>query len=302
MGRHKGYVPAGVIPATLLAFNEDFSIDEAETRRHLTQVAANARHLGDHRERPRLRGPCLHFRGAAAHPGAARRRRSATGCRSSTASMPTARSRRRGSPAWPRRKARRRSSSSRRTAWRRAGSCAPRWRSPISGRIADATDLPIILFQYPAATGLGYPFETLLRLIEEVPTIRAVKDWCADPMLHERHIRTLQGLPRPVTRADDAQRLADELARHGRERAPLRRRQRRRRPAGGAVRGRQGQGPRGGAGRQRPPLPAAAGLLRAAVPRHAQPHEGVPRAARPPASAPWCARRSSSCRRPRSRG
>ena len=39
MGRHKGYVPAGVIPATLLAFNEDFSIDEAETRRHLTQVA-----------------------------------------------------------------------------------------------------------------------------------------------------------------------------------------------------------------------------------------------------------------------
>jgi 4-hydroxy-tetrahydrodipicolinate synthase len=28
--------------------------------------------------------------------------------------------------------------------------------------------------------------------------VRAVKDWCADPMLHERHVRTLQGLPRPV--------------------------------------------------------------------------------------------------------
>ena len=42
MGRHKGYVPAGVIPATLLAFNEDFSIDEAETRRHLTRVAGTA--------------------------------------------------------------------------------------------------------------------------------------------------------------------------------------------------------------------------------------------------------------------
>jgi 4-hydroxy-tetrahydrodipicolinate synthase len=66
-------------------------------------------------------------------------------------------------------------------------------------RIADATDLPIILFQYPMASGLGYPFDTLMRLLEEVPTIRAIKDWCADPMLHERQIRTLQSLPRPVT-------------------------------------------------------------------------------------------------------
>jgi len=28
--------------------------------------------------------------------------------------------------------------------------------------------------------------------------VRAIKDWCNDPMLHERHIRVLQGLPRPV--------------------------------------------------------------------------------------------------------
>jgi 4-hydroxy-tetrahydrodipicolinate synthase len=66
-------------------------------------------------------------------------------------------------------------------------------------RIADATDLPIILFQYPATTGLGYPFETLMKLLDQVPTIRAVKDWCADPMLHEKQTRTLQSLPRPVT-------------------------------------------------------------------------------------------------------
>jgi 4-hydroxy-tetrahydrodipicolinate synthase len=66
-------------------------------------------------------------------------------------------------------------------------------------RIAGATDLPIILFQYPMATGLGYPFDTLMKLLEQVPTIRAIKDWCADPMLHEKHIRTLQSLPRPVT-------------------------------------------------------------------------------------------------------
>jgi 4-hydroxy-tetrahydrodipicolinate synthase len=65
--------------------------------------------------------------------------------------------------------------------------------------IADACDLPIILFQYPMASGLGYPLETLLRLVEEVPQIRAIKDWCNDAMLHERHIRTLEGLARPVT-------------------------------------------------------------------------------------------------------
>ena len=42
-------------------------------------------------------------------------------------------------------------------------------------RIADATDLPLIVFQYPLATGQGYPKDTLLKLCEEVPTIRAIK-------------------------------------------------------------------------------------------------------------------------------
>jgi 4-hydroxy-tetrahydrodipicolinate synthase len=31
-----------------------------------------------------------------------------------------------------------------------------------------------------------------------VPSIRAIKDWSNDPMLHERHIRTFQSLPHPV--------------------------------------------------------------------------------------------------------
>ena len=64
--------------------------------------------------------------------------------------------------------------------------------------IASATDLPLILFQYPADTGLGYPFETLLRIFDAVPSVVAIKDWCNDPMLHERHIRTFQSLPRRV--------------------------------------------------------------------------------------------------------
>ncbi len=61
-------------------------------------------------------------------------------------------------------------------------------------RIADASGLPIILFQYPLASRQGYPLPTLLRLLEAVPTIRAIKDWCNDVRLHERHIRTLHAL------------------------------------------------------------------------------------------------------------
>ena len=64
--------------------------------------------------------------------------------------------------------------------------------------IADASNLPLICFQYPMSTGLGYPFDTLLRMFDAVPTIRAIKDWSNDAMLHEKHIRTFQNLPRPV--------------------------------------------------------------------------------------------------------
>jgi 4-hydroxy-tetrahydrodipicolinate synthase len=64
--------------------------------------------------------------------------------------------------------------------------------------IADATDLPLIVFQYPLATGQGYPKETLLRMCEEVPSIRAIKDWIGNVPHHEWHIRTLQSLPWPV--------------------------------------------------------------------------------------------------------
>jgi 4-hydroxy-tetrahydrodipicolinate synthase len=66
-------------------------------------------------------------------------------------------------------------------------------------RIADATSLPLIAFQYPVAGGYGYPLATLLRILDEVPSVRAIKDWCASPQLHERHIRLLQSRPRPVS-------------------------------------------------------------------------------------------------------
>jgi 4-hydroxy-tetrahydrodipicolinate synthase len=65
-------------------------------------------------------------------------------------------------------------------------------------RIAEATDLPLIAFQYPLATGQGYRKDTLLSLVEEVPTVRAIKDWIGNVPHHEWHVRTLQSLPRPV--------------------------------------------------------------------------------------------------------
>ena len=64
--------------------------------------------------------------------------------------------------------------------------------------IAEATDLPLILFQYPQATGLGYPFATMEAIFDAVPSVVAIKDWCNDPMLHERHIRIFQSRQHPV--------------------------------------------------------------------------------------------------------
>ena len=39
MSRHKNYVPKGVIPAVLLPFENDLSIDEVSFRKHLRDVA-----------------------------------------------------------------------------------------------------------------------------------------------------------------------------------------------------------------------------------------------------------------------
>jgi 4-hydroxy-tetrahydrodipicolinate synthase len=64
--------------------------------------------------------------------------------------------------------------------------------------VAEASPLPIVLFQYPLGRGEGYRLDLLSRLCDEVPAIVAIKDWCADPQLHEHHIRMLQGRARPV--------------------------------------------------------------------------------------------------------
>jgi 4-hydroxy-tetrahydrodipicolinate synthase len=64
--------------------------------------------------------------------------------------------------------------------------------------IMQASDLPIIAFQYPFASRLSYPLETLLELCQLYPQIRAIKDQYGDGKVHERHIRELAALDKPV--------------------------------------------------------------------------------------------------------
>src|SRR6476646_3263087 len=195
MPRHASYVPHGVIPAVLLPFDNDFAIDEVSFRKHLRDVASveglSAITINAHStevasctfdEQRRVleiaqdevggRLPLINGIWADGSIEAARLARMATqGGASALLVFPPAPFTLGQSPAM-----------------------AP----AHCRRIADATDLPLIVFQYPLSTGQGYPKETLLKLCEEIPSIRAIKDWIANVPHHEWHIRTLQSLSRPV--------------------------------------------------------------------------------------------------------
>ncbi len=198
MGKDKNFEPKGVIPATLLGVNDDFSINQAETRRHLAHVAAvpgitgitvNAHaseaHACSFDEQKRIldltmeeigdRIPIVNGVYAdGSHQAAALARMAEDGGASCLLVFPP-------------------------NSMAMGGQLRPEMALAHFKTIADATQLPMIVFQYPAGGGLGYPLDTLLQLFEAVPTIRAIKDWCNDPMLHEKHIRTLQNLATPVT-------------------------------------------------------------------------------------------------------
>src|SRR6516164_8373817 len=195
MSRHPNYLPHGVIPAVLLPFNDDLSIDEKSFRSHLRDVAAtdglSAITINAHStevascsfdEQRRVldiaqdeigeRLPLVNGVWADGSLEAARIARMAkAGGASALLVFPPA-------PF--------------------TLGQSPEMALAHFKRIADATDLPIIVFQYPLATGQGYPRDTLLRLCEEVPSIRAIKDWAGNVAQHEWHVRTLQSLPRPV--------------------------------------------------------------------------------------------------------
>jgi 4-hydroxy-tetrahydrodipicolinate synthase len=195
MARHADYVPHGVIPAVLLPFAEDLSIDEKSFRKHLRDVAAtpglcgltvNAhstevascsleeqrRVLAIARDEIGARLPIVNGVWADGSLEAARIARMAEeGGASALLVFPPA-------PF---------------TLGQSLAMAIEHFR-----RIADASSLPIIVFQYPLATAQGYPRDTLLKMVEEVPTIRAIKDWCGNVAQHEMHIRELQSRRRPV--------------------------------------------------------------------------------------------------------
>ncbi len=196
MPRHHNYLPHGVIPAVLLPFHDDLSIDERSYRAHLRDVASvegisavtvNAhasevascsfdeqrRVLEVTQDEIGVRVPIVNGIYAEGSLEAARIARMAhDGGASALLVFPS------GVFTFGQR---------------------PEMAVAHFKRIADATDLPLIVFQYPLAGGQGYPLGTLLKIIEAVPSVRAIKDWCANPQLHERQIRTLQALQPPVS-------------------------------------------------------------------------------------------------------
>ena len=63
--------------------------------------------------------------------------------------------------------------------------------------IAAKADLPIIVFEYPPASGIGYSAETLAKLAE-IPQVAAVKDWSNEIVAFEQNLRALRATGRPV--------------------------------------------------------------------------------------------------------
>jgi 4-hydroxy-tetrahydrodipicolinate synthase len=57
--------------------------------------------------------------------------------------------------------------------------------------------LPIIVFEYPPASGIGYAPETLAQLAG-IPEVAGVKDWSNDIVAYERNLRALRATGRPV--------------------------------------------------------------------------------------------------------
>ena len=195
MPRHAGYIPHGVISAVLLPFHDDLSIDEGGFRSHLRQVAAtpgiSAITINAHStevasctfdEQRRVidiaqeeighNVPIINGIWADGSLEAARLARMATASGASALLV---------FPPAP-----------------FTLGQSPEMALAHFKRIADASDLPLVAFQYPLATGQGYPLDTLLKMVEAVPAIRAIKDWAGNVPQHEMHIRILQNLPRPV--------------------------------------------------------------------------------------------------------
>jgi len=63
--------------------------------------------------------------------------------------------------------------------------------------IADQVDLRIVVFEYPPASGMGYSPETLAELAK-LPSVVAVKDWSNDIVAFEQNLRAIRQTGRRV--------------------------------------------------------------------------------------------------------
>lgn len=63
--------------------------------------------------------------------------------------------------------------------------------------IVEAADLPLVVFQYPVISGLGYTPDVLVQLTE-IPQVVAVKEWSNDMVAFERNLRAIRATGRPV--------------------------------------------------------------------------------------------------------
>ena len=195
MPTFKNYDPAGVIPACILPFHEDLSLDLKSFKKHLVDTAAvdglsaitiNAHStevgsctLAEQQQVMAAAGEAIGDRLPIVHgiyaEGSLEAARIAKQAQAGGASALLV------FPPGPF------------TLGQRADMAITHFK-----HIADASDLPIIAFQYPLAGGQGYPSDTLNALLDAVPSIRAIKDWCNIVPQHERHIVELQARARPV--------------------------------------------------------------------------------------------------------
>ena len=194
MADFKNFMPKGVNPATLLGFNEDYTIDEKATRNHLKHVSkvrgisaitinghSSEIHACSKKEQQLLldlaldevgdKIPLINGIWADGSLQAARMARQAEEAGASCLLI---------FPPQP--------------IMMMQGQLKPEMAITHFKVIANATNLPLIAFQYP--NNFAYRLETLHKMIEEIPNLVAIKDWNMG-QLHERHIRELQNSPRP---------------------------------------------------------------------------------------------------------
>jgi 4-hydroxy-tetrahydrodipicolinate synthase len=64
--------------------------------------------------------------------------------------------------------------------------------------VAEATSLPMVVFAYPAGSGLHLETDNLARICAEIDNVAAVKEWTNDIVRYERNLRALKALDKPI--------------------------------------------------------------------------------------------------------